>query len=157
MHSSRTRRILYGLLPIVGSGIFAFLVVSRFLNSWPYVLGANAKIAQQGVTVLRSEMELGEFRAIYAEADESLRKKYSEDDFTRLMVSFQRSLGSVQKADLRRKTESWPFSKEEYVTLDYETTWSNDEGGERFVFAIRHGHALLNSYVLSAPFPPISF
>jgi hypothetical protein len=90
---------------------------------------------------------------MYANADGPLRKKHSEQDFVQLMVSFQHALGPVRQTRLSRANESWLFSKEKYVTLRYKTTWEKDEGEERFVFVIRDGQAILNSYVIGASLP----
>ena len=114
----------------------------------------SARIAQEGTSQFRSSMESGEFEKIYREADDALRAKHAEEDFVRLLGSFGRSLGPVQSAQLRRARESL-FSRKKYVTLHYRTQWAKEDGEEKFVFLIRDGRAILDSYVISTPgYPP---
>jgi hypothetical protein len=132
---------------------YAVLLASLVFGFWSCSSTTSAKIAQQGVTRFRSEVGSEQFQTMYTNADEPLRNKHNEEDFVRLMASFQRSLGPVQQTRLTRARESWFFSKEKYVTLQYKTTWAKDEGNERFVFVIRDGQPILNSYVISANLP----
>ena len=115
----------------------------------------GVKIAQMGVAHFRSQMEAGEFQAIYAEADEGLRQKYNEKDFVKLVAAIDRAGGTLKQARLSRARESWFSHRDKYVTLDYETTWARTKGEEKFIFHIRQGHANLDTYKVYAPYPAL--
>lgn len=125
---------------------------------WPGTSTQSAKIAQQGVAQFRSEMDARQFESMFAQADESVRTRYGEERFARLMTDFWNSLGAVQQTRITRARESWFSGHEKYVTLDYKTTWERAEGEERFVFVLREGRPLLQSYHIStASYPPSEF
>ena len=78
----------------------------------------NAKIAQEGVAHFRSQMEAGEFQAIYGEADEGLRQKYDEEDFVQVMAAISRGTGALNRAKLNRAQKSLFSRQNKYVKLD---------------------------------------
>jgi hypothetical protein len=131
-------------------------VILLALNIWSCSSTASAKIAQQGVSQFRAEMEAGQFQKMYAEGDELLRTKHNEEDFVRLMAAFQKALGPPQYTQLTRARESWFWSKDKHVTLPYKTTWARSEGTESFDFLIRDGQPVLDSYVITADYPSLS-
>lgn len=143
--------------PVLGSIALLFPVVIIFaLYVWSCSSTPSAKIAQQGVTRFRAEMEARQFQEMYADGDDLLRTKHNEEDFVRLMAAFQKALGPPQDARLTRARESWFWSKDKHVTLRYKTTWAKGEGAENFVFLIRDGRAILDSYVITADYPSLS-
>jgi hypothetical protein len=117
---------------------------------------ASVKIAQQGVSQFRTEMEAGQFQKIYADGDDLLRTKHNEEDFVRLMTAFQNALGPSQDTRLTRARESWFWSKDKHVSLRYKTTWAKGEGAESFVFLVRDGRPILDSYVITADYPSLT-
>jgi hypothetical protein len=126
------------------------------LNVWSCSSSPSAKIALLGVTRFRAEMEASQFQEMYADGDELLRTKHNEEDFVRLMAAFQKALGPPQNTRLTRARESWFWSKDKHVTLCYKTTWAKGEGAESFVFLIRDGRPILDSYVITEDYPPLS-
>jgi|HubBroStandDraft_5_1064220.scaffolds.fasta_scaffold914792_1 hypothetical protein len=98
-------------------------------------------------------MGSGEFQAIYAEADEGLRQKYTQEDFVKVMAATDRGVGPLKETKLSRARESWFSRRSKYVTLDYETIWARTKGEEKFTFLIREGQASLDSYHVYAPYP----
>jgi len=101
-------------------------------------------------------MEASEFQKMYADGDDLLRTKHNEEDFVRLTAAFQKALGSPQQTRLTRARESWFWSKDKHVTLRYETKWAKGDGAESFVFLIRDGRPILDSYVITADYPSLS-
>jgi hypothetical protein len=101
-------------------------------------------------------MEAGQFQKMYADGDDLLRTQHNEEDFVRLMAAFRTALGPPQYTQLARTRESWFWSKDRYVTLRYKTTWARSAGAESFVFLIRDGQPILDSYVITADYPSLS-
>jgi hypothetical protein len=140
---------------ILTSTILVILAAILVFRHWRYSSTPSIRIAQNGVAHFRSQMKAEEFQAIYAEADEVIRQKRDKESFANLMAAIERGTGPHKQTRLSRARESWFSRPDKYVTLNYETTWARTKGEEKFVFLIRQGHATLNSYLVSAPYPSV--
>lgn len=133
--------------------VLVILAATLVFHFWSRSSTPNVKIAQDAVAHFRSQMEAGQFQAIYAEADDAIRQKHNEDDFVRLIAAIDRGVGALKETRLSRARESWFSRGDKYVTLRYETTWERTKGEERFIVVIRQGQATLDSYKVTAPYP----
>jgi hypothetical protein len=144
MTSNRKWSIAIWIVLILGAVVLRF----RSCSSSP-----NARLAQEGVAQFRSQMEAGDFQAIYAEADEGLRRRYDSEDFVKVMAAVDRGVGTLKVTRLSRARESLFPGTNKYVTLEYETTWTRTKGEEKFTFLINQGRAVLDTYYVYAPYP----
>jgi hypothetical protein len=148
MPNDRSQRTLSYLVLVALACALAFRL-------WSCSSTPGVKIAQRAVAHFRSQMEAGQFQAIYAEADDGIRQKHNVEDFVRLMAAIERGVGALKETRLNRAQESWFSRRDKYVTLTYQTTWDRTKGEERFIFVIRQGQATLDSYKVIAPYPTL--
>lgn len=107
-------------------------------------------LAESAVAQFHSQYNSGQFREIYNQADEDLRKSGSEENFVEILEALRRKLGIVKQAN----QTGWHVNANSMgttVTLGYEVEFSEGKGTEQFVFRISGDKALLYHYNVNSP------
>lgn len=110
----------------------------------------NVAAAKQAVDAFHSQLDAGEYSALYQAADPKLRTITTETDFTKLLGAIHRKLGTVRNADMRTYAAGWYAGQGTTVTLTYNTTFSAGTGTEQFVWHISDGRAMLYGYHINS-------
>ncbi|MFL6335385.1 MAG: hypothetical protein ACJ754_18895 [Pyrinomonadaceae bacterium] len=107
-------------------------------------------LAETAVAHFHEQYNAGQFREIYAEADEEFKKSASEADFLALLEALRRKLGTVGQAE----QAGWHVNATTMgtmVTLGYNVEFSEGKGAEQFVFRVSGEKALLYNYNVNSP------
>jgi Protein of unknown function (DUF4019) len=106
--------------------------------------------AKQAVGEFHSQLDAGDYAALYQAADPKLRTITTETDFTKLLAAIHRKLGTVRSADMRTYAAAWFAGQGTTVTLTYNTTFSAGSGTEQFIWHISDGRAMLYGYHINS-------
>ena len=101
--------------------------------------------AEKGVEQFHNQLNAGQFKEIYAQADESFKSAAKEEDAIALFDAVKRKLGDVKKASPMGFFANTNTSGT-FVTLTYETEFSEGKATEKFIFKINGEKALLYNY-----------
>jgi Protein of unknown function (DUF4019) len=107
-------------------------------------------LAKQNVEQFHSELDSGQYAAVYAACDEKFHQVTTESDFVKLLDAVHRKLGNVQQANLRNTGVAWFAGQGATVTLVYETRFTEGTGTERFIWHIKDNGAALYSYHINS-------
>jgi len=102
--------------------------------------------AKQAVGEFHSQLDAGDYSALYQAADPKLRTITTATDFTKLLAAIHHKLGTVRNADMRTYAAAWYAGQGTTVTLTYNTTFSGGSGTEQFIWHISDGRAMLYGY-----------
>lgn len=106
--------------------------------------------AERAVEKFHTQLNAGQFRQIYAEADEGFKKGATEADATALFDAVRRKLGQVQQAT----PTGWHVNANTggtFVTLGYDVQFSEGKGVEQFVYRVSGDKAMLFNYNVNSP------
>jgi hypothetical protein len=90
-------------------------------------------MAKGNVAQFHSELDSGQYAAVYAACDEQFHEATTESDFVKILEAVHRKLGNVQQANLRNTGIAWFSGQGATVTLVYETKFTEGTGTEQFV------------------------
>lgn len=110
----------------------------------------SLELAKQNVEQFHSELDSGQYTAVYATCDEKFQEATSESDFSKLLEAIHRKLGNVQQANLRNTAIAWFSGQGATVTLVYETKFAEGTGTEQFVWHVKDSGAALYSYHINS-------
>ncbi len=102
------------------------------------------------VTQFHGRFNSGDYPAIYAEATVEFRASTREKDFIDLLAAVRRNLGT------EKKTSSTGFfvnatTGGTVIRLNYNTTFTEGQAAEQFVFRSQQGKYLLFGYNINSP------
>lgn len=106
--------------------------------------------AERAVEKFHNQLNAGQFREIYAEADEGFKKATKEEDAIALFDAVRRKLGTVQKATL----SGWHVNATtggNAITLGYSVEFSEGKAVEQFVYRQSGDKVALFNYNVNSP------
>ena len=112
--------------------------------------GKDKSIAEAGVAQFHRQFNASQFREIYIESDERMKKAATEIEFLTLLQAVRRKLGSVQQST----QAGWRVNvttNGTTATLNYRTDFNEGKGTESFVFYISADKATLAGYHIDSP------
>ncbi len=92
----------------------------------------------------------GDDDAIYQEADRAYKRSVTKEASHQLMVRVRRRMGQIQRAEYQSFLMS-EATDGTFITLRYNTKFSNGDLEEEFTFRIDQGRATLVRYEASSP------
>jgi hypothetical protein len=102
-------------------------------------LGELEKTVSAAANKFHQQLSLGQFREIYAEADEQLRASISQADFIRICQTSQRSTGKLKSTELLNLWRPVDEHGSEYILSRHLTTFLNGSVEEEFVWHFVNG------------------
>jgi Protein of unknown function (DUF4019) len=112
-------------------------------------VGKNKETAEHGVEVFHSQLDSERYSEMYAEADEGFKKATSQADLEKFLRAVHQKLGKVETAN----QTSWLMNTSSdgaFVTLTYDTQFSDGKATEQFVWHVTDGSAALFNYNISS-------
>jgi Protein of unknown function (DUF4019) len=110
----------------------------------------NLELAKQNVQQFHSELDSGQYAAVYAACDEKFHAATTESDFVKILDAVHRKLGNVQQATLRNTGVAWYSGQGATVTLVYDTKFAEGTGTEQFVWHVKDNGAALYGYHINS-------
>ena len=125
------------------------LVISLFGSVSSCSVSADAGLAEKEVVGFHKLLGEGRFEEIYKLSSIERKKAVSEEDFVALLDSVHRKLGRVESS--MRKTARVDYhTSGKYVTLVFETRYSEGSATESFQFRSERTSLLLASYFINS-------
>jgi hypothetical protein len=112
--------------------------------------GDNKALAETAVATFHSQLDAGQFGAIYADADDRFQKATTAADFSALVGAIHQKLGSVQQSALRNYNVGWYSGQGAVVTLVYETQFAGGSGTEQFTWHVQNKRPQLLGYHINS-------
>ena len=128
--------------------IIFFVVIVVLFAGCSMKKGKDA--AERAVEKFHNQLNAGQFREIYAEADEGFKKAAKEEDAIALFDGVRRKLGTVQKATLT----GWHVNAAmggNAITLGYDVEFSGGKAVEQFVYRQSGDKVALFNYNVNSP------
>lgn len=110
----------------------------------------DTTLAKQAVAGFHSQLDSGQYTAVYEAADPKLHAITSEPDFVKLLDAIHRKLGAVRDSNLQNWRAGWYVGQGATVVLTYNTTFSAGSGIEQFIWHIDNDRALLYGYHINS-------
>ncbi|HXW57098.1 MAG TPA: DUF4019 domain-containing protein [Candidatus Cybelea sp.] len=110
----------------------------------------DTALAKDAVGQFHSQLDAGQYTALYAAADPKLHEATTEAEFTRLLEAIHDKLGTVRQAELRTWNTGWYLGTGTTVTLVYNTTFSGGSGTEQFTWHVSSDRATLYGYHINS-------
>jgi hypothetical protein len=110
----------------------------------------SLELAKQNVEQFHSELDSGQYAAVYAARDEKFHQATTESDFVKLLDAVHRKLGNVQQANLRNTGVAWFAGQGATVTLVYYTKFAEGAGTEQSIWHIKDNGAALYGYHINS-------
>ncbi len=152
------------VLTFLGSLIFGGGVLYR-IGTWQFALGGDVvdrqsiintylnnleddkKIADEFNQKFRTQMEQGQYQAVYDQASDSFKKSQTLSQWINLCETINRNLGSLKSTQI---IDNWlqPTSKksEAYVLLRYMTTFAKGQTQEDSIWLVKDNKPELIQY-----------
>lgn len=112
-------------------------------------MSADTKLAEQGVRRFHEMLDTGQFEAIYSAADDTLKGEATQENFVALLDAVRRKLGPTKSLNQQTWHVSYNTSGT-FVTLNYNTSYTEGDAVETFVYRLRDGTALLAGYHINS-------
>ena len=125
------------------------LLFSIFLLLSACSMSKDASLAEQEVVKFHEQLDAGQFEALYDNSGEDLKKAATKQDFIDLLAAVNKKLGNVQKSEKTSWNVNYHTSGA-FVTLTYNTTFTNGNGAEQFVFKLKDKHGVLVGYHINS-------
>lgn len=110
----------------------------------------SVKVAEAEVEAFHSRYNDGRHREIYLQADAILQQTASEAGFMASIQAIHRKLGNLVEATRTDFQAGWDSSIGQYVSLTYQSRFTQGEGVEEFVWHVDGGAAKLVRYNISS-------
>jgi hypothetical protein len=121
--------------------LFTFLLIAATSCSF----SKGKQLAESAVVQFNEQYNAGQFHDIYNQADDGLKQHDTEASLVQLFESVHRKLGTVKWANQTRWYVNATTGRT-FVTLSYDTDFSEGKGTEEFAFRINGDKALLYNY-----------
>jgi hypothetical protein len=108
------------------------------------------ELAERAVDLFHSQLNSEQFSLIYQSADAKMKQSTSESDFVNFLQGVHRKLGIAQNSSERSKNFVYHNSQDATVILDYDTTFAQGSGTERFTWRVTNSHVALDSYKINS-------
>lgn len=109
----------------------------------------DTALAEAQVARFHQELNSQQFETMYENAGPELKAAGTKSDFVALLNAVHRKLGTVTSS----KRVTWNVNYHtsgSFVTLGYETTFTNGKGAEQFVYKLDDGKAFLVGYHINS-------
>jgi len=103
------------------------------------------QLAESAVVEFHNQYNAGQFHDIYNQADDGFKRSDTEANLVQFFEAIHRKLGTVKWANQTR----WYVNATTggtFVTVSYDTDFSEGKGTEQFAFRINGNKALLYNY-----------
>jgi len=127
-----------------------FAVLTLVLLSISCTSKENLTIAERGVGQFHAQLDAQQYHAIYAGADERFRRAGSETQMTLFFQAIHRKLGTLKEATLSNYQIKSLTGQGTFVTLVYNTGFSQGVAVETFAIRIENGQPVLVGYNISS-------
>jgi Protein of unknown function (DUF4019) len=107
---------------------------------------ASKPEAEAAVATFHSQLDAGQFDAIYANADDGFRKTTINSDFDAFAAAVHRKLGTVRQASLTNYFVNWSTGEGQVITLTYNTQFSGGSATEQFRLRVQNNRASIHAY-----------
>lgn len=108
-------------------------------------MSADTKLAQAAVVTFHEMLDAGQFEAIYDGAAADLKGVATKEKFVELLQAVHKKLGNTRASDMKGWNTNYSTSGS-FVTLTYQTFYTDDEAKEQFVYRLLGDKALLAGY-----------
>lgn len=125
------------------------LLISLLLLLSACSMSKDTSVAEAEVPHFHSSLDAGKFDEIYDAAADELKTAATKQDFVILLSAIHRKLGQVAKSE----KQTWHVDYNtagNFVTLVYNTTFTNGTGAEQFVYKLHDGQASLVGYHINS-------
>lgn len=105
----------------------------------------DKSIADAAVVSFHAELDAAQFAQMWDDADDSLRRTTSHDDYNKLITAVHRKLGKVVSTE----GGSWSVNYINFqtrVTLEQQTQFEHGAATETFLYIVRKNGAKLAAY-----------
>ena len=126
-------------------GLLASVVLALAACSVP----ADKAAAEAAVAAFHRQLDAQQYAAIYAAAGPDLKKEWTQAAFIALLRATHDALGATQAA-LERDWKVVYGTRGAFLTLAYTTQFASGTADETFVFRVRAGTVLLESWHISS-------
>lgn len=109
----------------------------------------DAILAEQEVPNFHTQLDAAQFNEIYEASAEDLKTVTTKQDFVAFLSAVNRKLGKVLKSEKTTWNVNYHTSGT-FITLAYNTTFTNGAGTEQFVYKLLNGRALLVGYHINS-------
>ncbi|MGN6278269.1 MAG: DUF4019 domain-containing protein [Sphingomonas sp.] len=110
---------------------------------------ADARVADGAIADFHQKLDAGQFGAIYAMADPSLKASTTNESLTRLLSAVHRKLGAFDKGHAVGWSDSQTI-KGHFLSVKYAAQYARGEAAENFVYRIDDDRAVLNGYYVTS-------
>lgn len=110
----------------------------------------DSKAAEPAVEKFHTQFNAKEFKNIYAESGELMKKSTDEKKFVEFLDAIYRKLGTHQKS----KASGWHVNSgplTTHVTLRYESEFSDGKGAEESLISVSGDKVKLEGYFINSP------
>lgn len=112
-------------------------------------MSADVGLAERQVVQFHQQLDAGQLQQIYAEASDRLRRATSEQDMQNLLAAVHRKLGDV-KSSVRGAWSVHAGTTGTFISLSYQTHFSEGDATERFDYQLEGDKALLAGYHINS-------
>lgn len=125
------------------------VLVSIFALLSACSMSKDTSLAEAKIPSFHALLNAGDFDELYEKAAKELKNAATKQDFVKLLSVVHGKLGQVTKSE----NQTWQVNYNtsgSFVTLVYNTTFTNGSGTEQFVYKISNGQALLVGYHINS-------
>jgi hypothetical protein len=109
----------------------------------------DTSLAEQAVPKFHEQLDAGEFARIYEHSADDLRRSATQQQFIAVLDAIHRKLGTTKTTSPLGWRIDYQTSGT-FVTLTYDTDYSDGKAQERFVYRLQDHKALLVSYYINS-------
>jgi hypothetical protein len=107
----------------------------------------DVKVAEHAVDLFHSQLDAGEYSAIYQAAGAKMKGTTTEPNFVKLLQSVHQTLGAVHESVPKGITFQLSQGT---ILLSCYTTFAQGSGREQFEWKVTNGEAILYSYLIDS-------
>lgn len=112
-------------------------------------MSADTALAEAAVPDFHQALDSGQFDQLYEDGADELKQAVQRQDFVALLDAVHRKLGDVSSSTKSGWNVNYHTSGT-FVTLTYDTAFSQGKATEQFVFKLSDSKALLVGYHINS-------
>ena len=109
----------------------------------------DTTLAEQAVPKFHAQLDAGEFAHIYEQSADDLRRSATQQQFIAVLDAIHRKLGTTKTTTPLGWRIDYQTSGT-FVTLTYDTDYSDGKAQEQFVYRLQDRQALLAGYYVNS-------
>ena len=126
--------------------LLTFLILTSSISC---SFGNNLGQVEREIPNFHQALDNGKFGDLYDKGSSDLKKNTSREEFIAYLSAVHRKLGKVKASKAGALNVDYqPLGT--YVTVDYETEFTDGKGTEKFIFTIVGTQTYLNSYSINS-------